>query len=417
LGYFDTYKNRLTIDGNNYAEINKNLLKQKISNSFKDSPSYEECEVTDNNGLSVIKEAVIVDNNTLGKDNGNKIIMMHPNYNIEVGNLVNYNSKLWLCTLDDEVEGLYKRGIIEECNYTLKCSMQQGDVIESDCIATNTTLYSVGLEETKVITLPDGKLSITLPNNTDTQQIDRGMRILHYNHAYEVTFVDYSENGLIILTLTEDELQDQDDLVNGVAWNGAETDIQHDYSIIIENGTSVDIQRYTTLQLSSLVYDNDDLVVNPQLTYVSNSPSICSVNSSGLITALSLGGCTITVNLTDNPSISKTIDLVVKSTTPVPKYSIAIEGTPDININSETTYVAKIYNNGVIYNSASVVWELSNTDGTTITYARIISQGGTGCIVKTYNALGVGKTLKLKAKLSTNYSIYKEIILEIVGLL
>jgi len=64
-----------------------------------------------------------------------------------------------------------------------------------------------------------------------------------------------------------------------------------------------------------------------------------------------------------------------------------------------------------------LIWELTNVDGTENNYATILNQGGNSCIVKTYGGVGIDKTIKLKAKLNSDYTIYKEFIITIEGIL
>lgn len=168
-----------------------------------------------------VAEKVIIHNHTnpLDENKEDRKLLCLNNINIHRGSIVVHEGENYIVITDVDQNDVFKDCKIRKTNYPLKYQDKFGNIIEAPCIATNATLYSIGVQETKVITLPDGKLSIILPSNADAQQIDRGLRILHYKTPYKVTFVDYSKSGLIGLVLSEDELQDQDDLISGVAYN------------------------------------------------------------------------------------------------------------------------------------------------------------------------------------------------------
>jgi hypothetical protein len=200
-----------------------------------------------------VAQKVIIHNHTnpLDEYKEDRKLLCLNEVNIHRGSVVFLEGENYLTVTDIDQNITFKECKIRKTNYLLKYQDKFGNIIEVPCIATNATLYSLGVQETKVVTLPDGKLSIVLPSNANTQQIDRGLRILHYKHPYKVTFVDYSQNGLIGLVLSEDEIQDQDDLVNGIAWNPiTSTPIPTPTGILIIDGSdSIVINRTQTYEV------------------------------------------------------------------------------------------------------------------------------------------------------------------------
>jgi hypothetical protein len=124
----------------------------------------------------------------------------------------------------------------------------------------------------------------------------------------------------------------------------------HVYTISILNGTTINLQESTTLQLNVNYYDNGVLVSPiPSLTFTSSDESICNVGSStGLITALDvIDDCTITV------SANGVSDTIVVNVIEIEEhnYTYTLSSTSaldtEIKLNQTKTYTAQKYDNGV----------------------------------------------------------------------
>jgi hypothetical protein len=351
-----------------------------------------------------VAQKVIIHNHTnpLDEYKEDRKLLCLNEVNIHRGSVVFLEGENYLTVTDIDQNITFKECKIRKTNYTLKYQDKFGNIIEVPCIATNATLYSLGVQETKVVTLPDGKLSIVLPSNSNTQQIDRGLRILHYKHPYKVTFVDYSQNGLIGLVLSEDEIQDQDDLVNGVAWNGyvAPTPQSDIYEITILNNQALTLNRWSSWQIEWEVKKNGE-IVNLPVTFTTSNSNIVSVNSSGLCqTTSSTGSATITVKISSNPAIYKTISIT--NVTSNATYTCEIDGESILDIGDQSKYVGLIKSSGIIQTDKSVVWEINFNGNPTniIKYETGINE----CMIWANN-VGITGTIYLIAKYINNPSI------------
>jgi hypothetical protein len=309
LDYFELYKNRLKISGDNYSEINKSLLKKKINNSFEDSPSYVECEIINKLGISQVKGVIVTDNNTLSKTNNSKIVLMKPYDNIEIGDLIKYNSDIWLCTMKDEMVGLYDRAVMEKSNYNLTFLNSSNTPTTIPCIVEDAVKYSSGVNDSKTMSLPDGQLLITLPNTEQTQQITKqDYRLMLYKKAFKVTYDNRTQDGLVKLTVVQENRQDKD--TDEIAYNGLiVTPITPTGTLIIDGSDSLIIklnQTYTVKMDDNSPYTGVytfSLSDNSLASIVSNTAMSCTlkglVKGNVVLTAVNLNsGLTITKNIT-----------------------------------------------------------------------------------------------------------------------
>src|SRR5690606_2057156 len=140
---------------------------------------------------------------------------------------------------------VYKNGIL----YKVPCVVE--DI---------TRLYSMGTDENKYIIQPSTDIIIRVPNNEVTVLIKRGDTYKLGNNNYKVNDLsDIINPGLLILKLE---------------WTAEEQHLPK-YSIHILNGSEVNLQQSTTLQLNVNVYDNDTLISpTPSLLFSSSDENI-----------------------------------------------------------------------------------------------------------------------------------------------
>lgn len=114
----------------------------------------------------------------------------------QIGSYVEYKNKTWiLVDLFDTNNPISKKGIMSWCNNTL--TFQDQDTLEIyklPCVLTNkTSPYFDGTDKNKYFVLPAGQLSIVVPNNNYTQQLELKQRLI-FNHSsnyvFEITDID-----------------------------------------------------------------------------------------------------------------------------------------------------------------------------------------------------------------------------------
>ena len=155
------------------------------------------------------------------------------------------------------------------------------------------------------------------------------------------------------------------------------------------NGISVDIQELTTLQLNINIYDNN-ILISPTtpLAFISSNEIICSIDQNGLVTANSIGSCSIAVSLVSDSSISQNININVIDV-PQDNYTVIISGANSIIKGYPSEFSATFMNNGIEYSEQSEFY-LTGDDGISPTsLTQITSQDNVAnsCVVK---GLGIG---------------------------
>jgi len=236
------------------------------------------------------------------------------------------------------------------------------------------------------LSIPAGKIVVTLPNNADTDNITLGQRFISMKNAWKVSGIDRTKNGLLVLWCELDSIISSDDLENEIANAG-----DYVYTIEITNGETASIQEASTLQLNAQVKLNDN-IVEKEVIYSSDNPSIATVDENGLVTAISAGDCIITASLAENPNVYDTITITVTAL-PEHNYAVIISGSTSIVKTKTATYTATFTDNGLPITQESFFYITADDGVSTTTLATIQSQDPTAntCVVKAGSTLGYVK--------------------------
>jgi len=302
---------------------------------------------------------------------------------IKRGDLVNWFNENWLIISEiGHKRYTYYKGMIQRCNYNIKFNFE-GTIKQFPCIADSKVF---DIETNQYLSIPAGKIVVTMPNNADTDNITLGQRFISMKNAWKVSGIDRTKNGLIILHCDLDAIDSSDDLVNEIANAG-----DYVYTIEITNGETSSIQEGSTLQLNAVVKLNGNPVDNKTVIYSTNNPSIATVDASGLITGISAGDCIITASLAENPNVYDTIYITVTAL-PQHNYAVTISGSTSIVKNYTATYTATFTDNGVPITQESFFY-ITADDSSTTTLATIQSQDpiANTCVVKAGSTLGYVK--------------------------
>ncbi len=317
----------------------------------------------------------------------NNVKSIITNASIKRGDIItvfwkNYNTEKWLA-LSDNLKNRYTKVIMQKCNYDIKFNFE-GIIKEFPCIV-NSKIFDI--ETNQYLSIPAGKIAVTLPNNADTDNITLGQRFISMKNAWKVSGIDRTKNGLIILHCDLDTIDSSDDLVNEIANAG-----DYIYTLEITNGETASIQEASTLQLNVVVKLNGNPVDNKTVTFSCDNSSIATVDENGLVTAISAGECTITAYLADNPQVYDIITIVVTAL-PQHNYVSTISGNTQIKKNYTSTYTAIFTDNGLPITQESFFYITADDGVSTTTLATIQSQDPVAntCVVKAGSTLGYVK--------------------------
>lgn len=275
-----------------------------------------------------------------------------PDESFSVGDIVEWNDNYFLVIDIDEDQQIQTKGVIQLCNNTL--NMYIDDILyEIPCIVeSNTRLYQLGTDDNKFISEPSTNIIVRVPKNSISLLIERDQIYqLGVNNYKIVDISDIIEQGLLVFKL-EFSQEEQHIPV---------------YSIDILNGTEASIQNSSTLQLNVQVKKDSKVLSSsiPSINYKSSNTNICSVDNNGLITAINLGNCVISVSLVSDSSVSDSINIDVVSVEQNNyTYILTSNEKPDteIMVNKTKIYTVRKYNNGIPINQAFTIDVLG--DGT-----------------------------------------------------
>lgn len=292
-------------------------------------------------------------------------MLSKPNESFNVGDVVVWGSLTFLVTDIDEDEQIYTKGKIQLCNNTLKFySPTDSTLYQIPCIIGNK--LTLKEENNNYISTVDNQLYLIIRNDSINKEIKAGdiFKIGTYNYKIMSVFDDISVLGLLQFKLEYSEQE-------------ATT---HTFTISILNGSTIDLQESTTLQLNVNVYDNGVLVSpTPSLSFTSSDTTICTVGSStGLVTALDvIDDCVISVSA--NGVSDSIVVNVIEAEQHNYTYTLSSTSTPDseIKLNQTKTYTAYKYDNGVV-TAQGFTFSVS---GDSTAYTLIIVNGNS-CTIK-----------------------------------
>lgn len=201
MGIYDAYKKRVTAYGATIREGRINTMTHKINNSFTDSPSY--FDVTFNTdkettGVHIIDDATAI-NNT---NQYSKIIIMQPGANLKTGDVLDWKSAKWLCVACEMVGDIYFHGKIVKCNHSLTVYKNGISLQIPACIENSVQLYRMGVDETRLVRLPDGVIVLRVQDSSTTALIQRGEVYAVGRENYEIVDINsVIEPGLLVLRM------------------------------------------------------------------------------------------------------------------------------------------------------------------------------------------------------------------------
>jgi len=255
--------------------------------------------------------------------------------NISTGSIVDYDGYKWLVTGSIDDIQAYKTAGMVKSNNTLTIYINNTSY-QIPCIISKS--LSLNTEDNQYIETVDNSLYLTVSNSLITQQISVNdiYEIGLYNYYISSVADDISQKGLLIFKMKYSEVAQE----------------EHVFTLEILNGTTIDIQESTILQLNINVYDNQILVSPlPSLTFTSNNELIANVDENGLVTTYDMiDNCDITVNLSSDSGVFKSVNInVIEDVQNNYTYTLTSTSLPDndIIITQTKTYTIQKYNNGV----------------------------------------------------------------------
>jgi hypothetical protein len=255
-----------------------NFFNQAIKRNGK------ECTIHSNTFMAIFKE--ISDNKT---SIDSKYLLTE--YDLNQGDIITYDSnKYFVITKNENINNVYNVYTIQKefqtVNLAVGTALYKKDVIFN---GSNTAI-----DYNTYINLLNGHITLLVQNNSITNQIDLQSRFIKFNHAWKITSIDKSKEGLLTIIGDLDTIAEGDDLINEIP-NGGHMAVTN----INVTPNSISLQPLETQQLTVTVDVEGTLVENPTITYSSDNESIATISNTGLVTCIVSGNCNIIVTYKD----------------------------------------------------------------------------------------------------------------------
>ena len=368
--YLDTYYSRINHLGTTTAERIRNGGIRSFQKWMAESP-HTVCNLSVERGIYF--DGIIL---THKDKEYQKIMVLHVSNDIPllIGDILNWqlddgSTEKWIIWQEEKkVNGKYRTFWMIRCNYLLKWIDANGHLQQS-------WSYVVSSVDSKIkgnfrtwnslITpQPNKYAEILMPR----YPIDRATNFIIEDESWSVVEYDHtSVPGVIYLSLTEGKVNlIYDDLINNIA----DTDTLATYSL----SAPADMQIFTVGQAINPVFTltKNGAPYDAATTLISNDKSIARIVG-GVLTAVSEGETTITVQLVDYPSITTTIDIKVDNEETM--FSAYIEGVDKIRLDRNAAF--NLIGTDTI--DGTVTFSLDTN------LAEIVSKDGTQCIIHANN--------------------------------
>ena len=349
------------------------------------------------NGSST--RALITNTNVNQNSDNKKITTLD---SIERGFLIDYDNAKWLVVseVNGKRYGKYK-GIIQKCNNTMIVNVA-GILHTVPCIVTDRA--NLNTDVTTYITTLDTQIYIMVANDIINSNIKVNDIYKIGNLNYQIKNIDdISKSGLLVLKLEFTSTEQ----------------VLPSYSVSITNTEPVTTDTATPVQLTIEQKDGDTVLTEPlPMVFSSSDNAIATVDSTGMITPVSVGNVTITVQLESDATVNDSIAITVQEVPVVETYYLELTGNiqPDTEIKSDQTKTytcVKKNSSGAVVDGA--LFDFTVNPGTTPTSAYTLTiLNDTQCSIKcnqyTYyidlvvtdradNTLSVSKNIKLRSLL------------------
>lgn len=267
---------------------------------------------------------------------------------IKQGDLVDYLLSKWIIVSQINGQRIIKyKGVMRKANYNVNFNFD--GLVKNFPTIIEGKVFDV--QSGQYISLPTGKILVTLQENSDTLQISLNKRFIKIGSPWKVTGIDRTRQGLLTLSCDLDLIGAKDDMVNEIA------DVVV-YTVVFSDISPVEVNIGETYQ-TTIIMQKDGTSVTFPVSYSSNNSNV-SVDANGLLTANLEGSSIITVTKTDNPSVSAILEVTAK-----------VNHIPVVENRIEPQTTSILQDDTVNYSVFQYVDSVANTDTFAITPSAI----------------------------------------------
>ena len=322
--------------------------------------------IIDNTTTQVIIQSHL---NPLNEGKYDKKIHIPVDTIVNTGSIVEWEGSKWIIVSNIDNLQAYKTASMIKCNNTLQFYSSTSTLHSIPCIISK---GSISLDEQKIISTLDSEIAIQISNTSITRQIEMNNVFRIGLRSWQVTNIDdITVNGLLILRMVYSEVEQQ----------------FPSYSLTILNGSTIQADINTPVQLNIQVKDRETIIASPLLNFTSSNNLIATVSNTGLVSFLSVGNVNISCKLDNDNLIQDSIGIEVIAEEKHNYTAVIDLGSISIIKTYSSTYTCAFKDNGIAIEDSSVFY-LTGDDGVSETLlASIVSQDGiaNSCVVKGLN--------------------------------
>ena len=345
-------------------ESYRNLLQEDLNQMFYEASNVYEIEEETVFGSGVYQKVDVRVNGVVDTQTGErqsddfrKLTFKEIDHSVDLGRQYKFSENTWIAITVDKIGTFSTSTNIRRCNNTLRWIDTQGAYHSLPCsigylIKENRDYSTAGSQ----MVVPSGMIEVLIQGNPETRTLKPNQRFLFgsqgqwvayriegggFNNFNNTETLNNNSAGLMRLSLAVDFINEEtDDLVNGVA-----DSLEWVYSLTLNQDT-ISGNAGQMVQLQATVTVNQG-VVSRTIDWSSDDTSIATVNSSGLVTFISEGTCTITASLHNNTTVKDTCGVSVGAS-PVDNYQVVYSPTKNYVLEGETqVWTIYLYKNGV----------------------------------------------------------------------
>lgn len=277
------------------------------------------------NDSTQVKKAVI---NNLPVNSQSDLRTISSTEELNGGDYITWDSGKWLIISEIGHKRFnYYKGIMQKCHNTLTVNVA-GNLYRVPYVVTNKV--NLNIDVTYYLTVLENEIYILVANNTINSNIQLNdiYKIGRYNYKV-ISMDDISRPGLLLMKMKYSE----------------EGQVLPNYSITILNGNTLTTDTATPVQLNVEQKDGETVLADPlPMVFTSSDISIATVDSTGMVTPVSVGNATITVSLESDATVNDSIVITVEEVEVPEVYTLELIGdtSPDTEIkqNQTKTYTA-----------------------------------------------------------------------------
>ncbi|MFA7157383.1 MAG: Ig-like domain-containing protein [Bacilli bacterium] len=248
------------------------------------------------------------------------ISTLHP---IKQGDLVDYLSSKWLIVSQVNGQRIVKyKGIMRKCTHLMTLNIG-GILHKVPCIVTDK--ISLNTDSSTYISTLDNEIYILVANDAINSNIKINDIYKIGNLNYNVKNIDdISKSGLLYIKMDFSE----------------EAQVLPVYSISITNTEPLETDTATPIQINIEQKDRDTVLTELlPVIFTSSDQAIATVDSTGLVTPVSVGDVIISVELESDSTVNDSITITIKEFPVVETYTLELTGDvqPDYEIIKDKT--------------------------------------------------------------------------------